>query len=127
MLVEGPPKLARQRLLEFLVQHLQGYREGMAGPHRPGYELEALRELPLELPQAGGAFAQDEQQRQRTGGQGRRQRQMAAGGKAVPDRREDQKKERQAGVYHAGGAPLQAGLIEQVLQPGIHAQAREQA
>ena len=45
LLVEGAPELARQRLAEFPVNHLERNRKRVSGPHRARHEFQAVREL----------------------------------------------------------------------------------
>ena len=57
VLFEGALEFAGKGFLELTVNHFERNREGMAGAHGAGDELETLRELLFEFVQTGGALA----------------------------------------------------------------------
>src|SRR5271165_4771531 len=125
--LEGTAEFARQRLLEFAVNHLERHREGMAGAHRARHKLQAVGKKLLEPPQAGFAFSHYVQHRQRTRGERRKIGKMPELiGKQEPAQGPSGHHADKARIDQPVGAPLHSGLFDHLLQLGLKLEAAQE-
>jgi hypothetical protein len=106
-------ELARQRLVELAVQHLERYRKCMAGPHGARNEFQALGKLLFKLAEPLTALAYHVENRQRAE-KGRRRECQAVQRRRrqVPDAHKTQDKPAQDQTRQPRHGPVEAGLLE---------------